>query len=204
MKLIVGLGNPGEKYENTRHNIGFLTLDHLLKKFEPLKESEWENSKKTKSLLKKLDIKKTPALLAKPQTYMNNSGMAVSLLLEYYKIKPEDLIIIQDDLDLPLGKLQVRFGGGTAGHNGLESIIASIATDKFTRIRMGIGKPKLRNQESGIRNPEETKRYVVSHFTETEHKDVRTMIKHVEKQLPLLLTHGMETYMSKYNSKETK
>ena len=87
MKLIVGLGNPGEKYDGTRHNIGFDALDFLLKKYEPLEKSVWDNDKKTKSEIKKLTIGKTPALLAKPQTYMNNSGLAVSLLLQYYKLK---------------------------------------------------------------------------------------------------------------------
>lgn len=202
MKIIVGLGNPGEKYDNTRHNIGFETLDHLLKKFEPLNQTEWENSKKTKSLIKKVVIKKTPCLLAKPQTFMNNSGMAVSLLCEYYKLKPEDIIVIHDELDLPLGKVQIRFGGGTAGHNGLESIIQSLKTDQFMRIRLGIGKPtKIEGNKEDHKRHYSTEQHVLEHFGETEHKEVRTMIKHVIKELPLLLTHGFETYMSKFNSR---
>lgn len=203
MKLIVGLGNPGEKYENTRHNIGFETLDSLLKKYESLKESVWEESKKTKSLLKKVEICKTPTLLAKPLTYMNNSGMAVSLLLQYYKIKPEDLIVINDELDLPLGKLQIRFGGGSAGHKGIESIISAIKTDKFLRIRMGIGHPhsRMKYKEVRIKNDDSVSSYVVSHFGENEHKDVRTMKKHVQKNIELIVEHGIETFMSKYNVK---
>lgn len=200
MKLIVGLGNPGEKYENTRHNLGFETLDHLLKKYEPLKESVWDNNKKTKSQIKKVSIENISTLLAKPQTYMNNSGMAVSLLLDYYRIEPDDLIIIHDELDLPLGKIQVRFGGGTAGHNGLDSIINSIKTDKFLRIRMGIGKPT-KHEGSKFDNPRHhsVEEHVLDIFKDGEAKEAKKMIKHAQKQLELLLKHGIDKYMSKYN-----
>ena len=186
MKIIVGLGNPGEKYEGTRHNIGFATLDHLLKKYEPVEKSVWEDNKKTKSQIKKLTIGTFPILLAKPQTFMNNSGMALSLLTQYFKIKPEEVIIIHDDLDLPLGKIQIRFGGGSAGHNGIESVIEALGTDKFTRIRMGIGHPRGKNPIDEVRSHDSVSNYVVSHFSEGEHKDVRTMIKHVQKNLELL------------------
>lgn len=202
MKIIVGLGNPGEKYENTRHNLGFAVLNHLLKKYEPVKESSWENNKKTKSEIKKVVIAKLPALLSKPLTYMNNSGMAVVLLLEYFKVKPEELIVIHDDLDLPLGKIQVRFGGGSAGHNGLESIISSIKTDKFLRIRMGIGKPKkLEGTKFDQKRHHSVEEYVLLRFSEGEHKDVRNMTKHVQKQLELILEHGIKNFMSKFNVK---
>ena len=202
MKIIVGLGNPGEKYIGTRHNIGFETLDHLLKKYEPLKESSWENSKKTKSQVKKLTINNISTLLAQPQTYMNNSGMAVSLLLDYYKVQPEDLIVIHDELDLPLGKLQIRFGGGSAGHNGIESIIGTLKTDKFLRIRMGIGKPtRIDSSKFEAKNPHSVDQYVLQQFQNGERQEVRTMIKHVQKNLELLLSHGIESFMSKYNVK---
>ncbi len=202
MKIIIGLGNPGEKYDGTRHNLGFETLDHLLKKYEPLDESAWEESKKTKSQIKKLSVKKIEALLAKPQTYMNNSGLAVSLLVKYYKIKPEDIVIIHDELDLPLGKIQIRFGGGTAGHNGLESIIASLGTDKFLRIRMGVGKPmRVDGKRFDVKSGKSVENYVLGHFQEQEHHEVRTMIKHVQKNLELLLEHGFDTFMSRYNQK---
>lgn len=202
MKIIVGLGNPGEKYLGTRHNIGFETLDHLLKKYEPLKESSWENSKKTKSFIKKLTINNIPTLLAQPQTYMNNSGMAVNLLLDYYKVPPEDLIVIHDELDLPLGKLQIRFGGGSAGHNGIESIIDTIKTDKFLRIRMGIGKPtRIDGSKFEVKNHHSVDHFVLEPFANGQRQEVRTMIKHVQKNLELLLTHGIEAFLSKYNVK---
>jgi PTH1 family peptidyl-tRNA hydrolase len=213
MKIIVGLGNPGEKYEGTRHNIGFNTLEHLLKKYEPLNNSTWEDNKKTKSQIKKVSINNIPALLAKPQTYMNNSGLAVSLLLQYFKVEPHDLIVINDELDLPLGKLQIRFGGGSAGHNGIESILSSLGTDKFMRIRMGIGHPHAKiinasrgddvpgRQKTKLRHNDSVSNYVISHFTDTEHKDVRTMTKQVQKNLELILQHGIDNFMSKYNVK---
>lgn len=201
MILIVGLGNPGDKYDGTRHNIGFETLDSLLKKYQPLDKSTWEESKKTKSFIKKAEICGIPVLLAKPQTFMNNSGMAVSLLLSYYKLDPKEMIIVHDELDLPLGKIQVRFGGGTAGHNGLESILEHTKTEKFIRIRMGISKPTMRSENADPKSHDATRSYVVSHFTETEHKDVRNMKKHVQKQLEPLLEHGLDVFMSKFNSK---
>lgn len=203
MKIIVGLGNPGDKYINTRHNIGFTTLDHLLKKYEPLKESSWDDNKKTKSLIKRVSAKKIPVLLAKPQTFMNNSGMAVRLLLEYFKVQPEDLILVYDELDLPLGKIQVRFGGGTAGHNGIESIINSIGTDKFLRIRMGVGKPmRIDGSKFDQKRHHSIENYVLQEFTDGEHQEVRTMIKHVQKNLELLIEHGLDTFMSKFNSRQ--
>lgn len=204
MKIIIGLGNPGDKYTGTRHNIGFETLDYLLKKYESVDDSSWEDSKKTKSQIKKLAVKKITALLAKPQTYMNNSGMAVSLLLSFYKVKPEDIIVVHDELDLPLGKIQIRFGGGTAGHNGLESIISSIGTDKFLRIRMGVGKPmRVDGKRFDVKSSRSVEDYVVQPFAENEHHEVRTMIKHVQKNLELLLEHGFDTFMSKYHVKES-
>ncbi len=203
MKIIIGLGNPGEKYDGTRHNVGFETLDYLLKKYESLKDSNWEENKKTKSQIKKIKVKKIDTLLAKPQTYMNNSGMAVGLLISYFKVKPEDIIIIHDELDLPLGKIQIRFGGGTAGHNGLESIIESLGTDKFLRIRMGVGKPmRVDGKRFDVKSSRSVEDYVIQHFLDNEHHEVRTMIKHVQKNLELLLEHGFDAFMSRYNQKE--
>lgn len=204
MKIIIGLGNPGEKYIGTRHNVGFETLDYLLRKYESLKESNWEENKKTKSQIKRIKVKQSDTLLAKPQTYMNNSGMAVSLLLSYYKVQPEDIIVIHDELDLPLGKIQIRFGGGTAGHNGLESIIGALGTDKFLRIRMGVGKPmRVDGKRFDIKSNRSVEDYVIQQFLETEHHEVRTMIKHVQKNLELLLEHGFDAFMSKYHVKES-
>ena len=135
MKLVVGLGNPGDKYAKVRHNLGFMVVDKLVSsiKYQVL----WEDNKKFKSQIARIS---TELLAAKPQSYMNNSGMAVKLLADYYKVSPADIIIIYDELDLPLGKIKVRLGGAAAGHHGVESIIEALETDQFTRVRIGIGK----------------------------------------------------------------
>src|SRR3989304_8522939 len=155
MKLIVGLGNPGEKYESTRHNLGFMVLDQFLKDSEPVNKSYWAKEEKLKSDVyifnyQPKEGKAEKVILAKPFTYMNNSGMAVSLIAKYYKIVTSDIWIVHDELDLPLGMMKIRFGGGTAGHRGIESILLVFKTDKFWRFRMGIGnnKSNLKNQKS--------------------------------------------------------
>lgn len=200
MKLIVGLGNPGDKYIGTRHNLGFETLDYFLKKYLPVDKSSWEQDKKTNSLIKKIKIKEDEVMLAKPQTYMNNSGQSVAALAAYYKIQPEDVILIHDELDLPLGKIQIKFGGGTAGHNGLESVVKSLKTDKFVRIRMGIGKPvKVDGSKFDIKIHNAGAHHVLAKFSEHEEHEVKSMIKKVQKRLELLLTHDFETFISKYN-----
>ena len=138
MKLLVGLGNPGEKYENTRHNLGFLVIDHLLKALGTSKV-EWTNATKLKSNIAIFPLAEEKVILAQPQTFMNNSGTAVQLISQFYKINPEDLWIVYDELDLPLSSIKIRFGGAAAGHHGVESIMEAIGTDKFWRFRLGIG-----------------------------------------------------------------
>src|SRR3989344_4778014 len=137
MKLIVGLGNPGEKYHGIRHNFGFVVLDKFVasSKYQVV----WEESKKFKSQIARLS---KDILCVKPQTYMNNSGLAVKLLTTYYKILNTDIIVIHDDLDILLGKIKVRSNGAAGGHHGGESIIRTLGTDQFTRVRLGIGNDK--------------------------------------------------------------
>lgn len=134
MKAIIGLGNPGIKYKKTRHNIGFMAIDFLQKK---MKLQKLNFNKKFNS-----EISKTShLLLAKPQTFMNNSGDAVYKILSFYKITSEDLVVIHDDIDLEFGTLRESKNRGSAGHNGVQSIIDKIKTKNFTRFRIGIGKP---------------------------------------------------------------
>ena len=140
MKLIVGLGNPGEKYESTRHNLGFMVLDHFLKEITPSKVT-WSKDEKLKSEIYLFDYKpkegkEEKLILVRPQTHMNNSGMAISLVSKYYKVSPIDIWIVHDELDLPLGSLKIRFGGATAGHHGLDSVLLALGTDKFWRFRV--------------------------------------------------------------------
>lgn len=135
MKLIAGLGNPGNKYENTRHNVGFMAIDCYLQNAYQLNNTKLTNQIKFQSHFLKIDN----IIFAKPQTYMNLSGEAIEKIINYYKIK--DVLIIHDDLDLNLGVIKVKFGGGNGGHNGLKSIDNHI-TNKYTRIRIGISHPR--------------------------------------------------------------
>jgi len=146
-------------------------------------------------LIKKLKIEEKEIILAKPQTFMNDSGNSVSSLLSWYKMKPQDLIVIHDDLDLPFGKIRVRFGGASGGHNGVQSVIDTIKTDKFLRIRLGIGL----HHESRQRSHEHTTQYVLSNFDGGESNKVRHMIKETMKAIELITKHGYEAYISKYN-----
>ncbi|MFC1856360.1 aminoacyl-tRNA hydrolase, partial [Thermodesulfobacteriota bacterium] len=136
-KLIIGLGNPGPKYELNRHNLGFIVLDNLA-----LKHNINISKKKELCIIGNGDILGTNVILAKPQTYMNKSGFSVVRLLNYFKIEPEDLIVIHDDLDLEFNQLKIKSNGGHGGHNGIRSIMQLLATDKFTRLRAGIGRPQ--------------------------------------------------------------
>ncbi len=135
MYLIIGLGNPEKKYEQTRHNVGFMAIDFLVKKIG-LGKFKLQQKFKAEVLTGKYDNKNI--IIAKPQTYMNNSGVAVQLLKNYYKIQSENLIIVYDELDLPFKNIRVRTEGSSAGHNGIKSIIEYLASDKFNRIRIGI------------------------------------------------------------------
>lgn len=199
MKLIVGLGNSGEKYLNTRHNIGFEVLDKLLEDIEPLKKTFWESDKISKSLIKRIKTPKYEVILAKPQVFMNNSGESIGKLSSYYKIDFADIYIIHDDLDLPLGKLRVRMGGAAGGHKGVESIINSLKSDKFLRIRLGIGHPHRRDASHRDKSTQAVDEYVLARFTPSEKSKVRTMTNQVIKNLNLILEHGIDLYMSKYN-----
>lgn len=131
IRLIVGLGNPGPEYERTRHNIGFMVLDRLAADWRVT----WERSAKWGAYWAKAE----QAVLVKPMAYMNRSGAPVLAVSQFYKIAPEEMLIVLDDLDLPLGRLRIRLEGGTAGHNGLDSIITTLGTDKIPRLRLGIG-----------------------------------------------------------------
>jgi PTH1 family peptidyl-tRNA hydrolase len=134
MKLIVGLGNPGKEYEKTRHNAGFIAIDLLLEKYGYQKAKEEFESEIFFS-----EVKGEKVYFVKPQTYMNNSGIAIRQIMDYYKIPLEDFIVIYDEKDFPVGKQQFKFQGSSAGHNGVKSIMQHLKTESFKRIRIGIG-----------------------------------------------------------------
>lgn len=135
MNIIVGLGNPGNKYEQTLHNAGFLALDYLMNTED---FSQWEMNKKINSLISKGEINNKEVVLIKPQTFMNESGSAVGAALRWYKVEPNNIILIHDDTDLSLGEYKIQSGRGSAGHKGVSSVIESTGTREFTRIRIGV------------------------------------------------------------------
>lgn len=197
MKLIIGLGNPVEQYTNTRHNLGFEVVDKLVGRLQEA-ELNWENNSKMKSLIYKLPTENLLLILAKPQTYMNRSGLAVVLLASYYKIAPEDIIIIHDELDLPLGQIKIRLGGAGAGHHGVESVINSLNSDKFVRVRLGIG-----NQQTKLGEHKKVsfsaEHFVLEPFMSREKSKVKSMIKRAVEAIEILIKEGLEKAQNQYN-----
>lgn len=205
MKLIVGLGNPGVKYESTKHNLGFMVIEHFLKDITPVKNSNWTKDTKLKSEVYIFDYQSKKGepekvILAKPLTYMNNSGMAVSLIVNYYKIKPTDIWVVHDELDLPLGSMKIRLGGGTAGHHGLDSILETLKTDKFWRFRIGIGeqKSKIKTKNIKLKPMDE---YVLGNFYHSDKGKTKNMIKKSSKALQTALEKGIESSQNQFNTK---
>lgn len=192
MKLLVGLGNPGEKYANVRHNLGFTALEEFVasSKYQVV----WENSEKFKSEIAKVG----ELIFVKPQTYMNQSGLAVKLLTTYYKLPATDVIVIYDELDLPLGKIKVRMGGAAAGHHGVESIIKELGTDQFIRVRLGIGNLKTQSGEHKAVHVSAEK-FVLEPFMHSEKSQVKHMLKQAIKALQILIDQGLEKAQGQYN-----
>lgn len=147
MKLIVGLGNPGKQYERTRHNYGFMVVDALRENLAHHGANAWELSRKFNAEICGANYNGERIILAKPMTFMNESGVAVHLLAHYYKILPADIIVVHDDKDLKLGLVKVQFERGHAGHNGVRSIIDHIGTNAFMRIRLGVAPDNLEKME---------------------------------------------------------
>ncbi len=189
MKLIVGLGNPGEKYQNTRHNLGFMVLDELIRKLLPLTERRWQKDKKANGLFLKINPQ---LILAKPQTMMNASGFAVAKLASFYKIKPIDIWVIHDDVDLLLDRIKIRKGGAAAGHHGVESIINQLGTDQFVRFRLGIGHP-------GRGKDHLVEKYVLENFSFKEKSEAKRMIKKTVQAIKIALKDGLAKTMNEFN-----
>ena len=205
MKLIIGLGNPGVKYERTRHNIGFMVVEKFLKDFEPVKDTVWADEKKFKSDIAEINWqprhgKEEKVILVKPKTYMNNSGLAIQLLTTYYKLLTTDIWIVHDDIDLPLGAMKIRFGGGTAGHRGIESVMERLGTDKFWRFRLGIGAQngKWKMENGKLRSVDD---YVLGEFRGPQRGKVRELIKRGVKAIEMGLEVGLEAAMNRFNTK---
>ncbi len=204
MKLIVGLGNPGEKYAHTRHNLGFLTVEQVFKDLTKV-NTAWEDSTKFKSHIATLMIKNAEGeeekiILVKPQTFMNNSGEAVQPLVEFYKVPVEDVWLVYDELDLPLGHLKIRNGGAAAGHRGVESIMEVLGTEKFWRFRLGIGKSRDKEQPVSNQKIRDAKEYVLDAFQDGEVGKAKDLVKKGSQAIQTALEKGMESASNRFNS----
>ncbi len=201
MILVVGLGNPGQKYKNTRHNVGFRVVEELAKEND---FPDFRISKRLGSEINEGEIAGQKIILAKPQTFMNNSGRAVKLLTKNYKLKTINLILVHDDIDLPLGKIKIVKNRGAAGHKGVESIIRELKTKNFIRFRVGIypttdhrqQATSNKKQETRIKNIED---FVLKNFTKEEEKILKKVIEKMIEAIWTAIREGVEKAMSKYN-----
>lgn len=185
MWLIAGLGNPGKEYQQTRHNIGFWVTDYLAEKLDlPIKDNKCQ----AKTGLGKLGPNKL--ILVQPQTYMNKSGQALNALLNYYKLTVEKLVVIVDDFSLELGDIRLRRQGSAGGHNGLASIIESLGTIDFKRVRIGIGNPSIGTSHAD---------FVLNKFTREELPIIKQTVEKAGEAIIYFLTNGFEKAMNKYN-----
>jgi PTH1 family peptidyl-tRNA hydrolase len=191
LKLIVGLGNPGFLYARHRHNIGFMCVSYIARKFRI------EFDRKQGAARTGLgNIGGFKAVLARPQTYMNASGESVHALMQKLNVPAEDVIIIHDDLDLPIGKIRLRFGGGSGGHKGIDSIISRTGTRDFYRVRVGIGRPA---SDDGTAKEEAVISYVLSDFSREEKEIIDKTIPQVCEAVACLITEGITNAMNKFN-----
>jgi len=184
MHLVVGLGNPGREYQHSRHNLGFEVVDTLAERHKLAKFRTWHNA-----LAAKGQIAGTDVLLAKPQTYMNLSGDAVSALVQFYRLEPANIIVIHDELDFSPGQVRIKQGGGDGGNHGVQSIIGHIGRD-FVRVRLGIGKPESANRGAD---------HVLSRFDGSTQKLVNEAIATAADGVEAILAQGVTAAMNRFN-----
>lgn len=184
MKIIVGLGNPGTEYHETRHNAGFMVVDELARRWEL---NNWRS--KHQALLAEYRGAES-VLLVKPQTYMNLSGNAVGEVVRWYKVKPEDVIVVYDDMDLPVGKIRLRIKGSSGGHRGIESLLTHWGQDDFIRVRIGIGRPP-----AGW----EVVNYVLGRFSTEEAVMVNDAVKKAADAVESMIADGVNRAMNRFN-----
>ena len=190
-QLIVGLGNPGAKYDRTRHNVGFDVVDLLAQHWQiPLSEQ-----KKFHGLVGEGMVAGDKIRLLKPQTFMNNSGQAMRSVIDWYKLPPESVFVIYDDLDLPVGKLRMRLSGSAGGHNGMKSAIAHLGTQHFPRLRLGIGSAKT------VQGEKDTVSHVLGKFAPQEAAIMTEVVQLAAEAVEYSLKHGLEKAMSLFNNR---
>jgi PTH1 family peptidyl-tRNA hydrolase len=193
MKLIVGLGNPGFLYARNRHNVGFMCVSHLAR-VQKIRFDRKQGQARTGIG----HIAGHRVVLARPQTYMNASGESVSALIRKLNVIPSDLIVIHDDLDLPTGKIRLRLGGSSGGHKGIDSIIARTGSRDFYRVRVGIGRPDIKESAPADRE-EAVIGYVLSDFTAEERKIIEKNLPTVSAAITCLLSEGLDAAMNRFN-----
>lgn len=186
MKIVIGLGNPGKQYENTRHNVGFMVIDRMIKKYN------LDEKIKFQALLSETNIKGEKVIFFKPQTFMNLSGNSIIEIVNFYKLNPtEDIIVVYDDMDLPLGQLKIKNKGSSGGHNGIKSIISHLG-ENFIRIKCGIGNKKADAVE-----------HVLGKFSQTEQKELDEMLTEIVNCIEATITvQNLSQVMQIYNKKK--
>ena len=187
MLLLVGLGNPNPNNVNNRHNVGFLVIDQINKKFKLSKQKP-----KFKGLLTTGEIGEQKVYAIKPLTFMNSSGVCVKELIEYFKINVKDVFVFHDDMDIDLGKVKVKFGGNSAGHNGIDSIDKNIGKN-YSRVRIGIGRPQKQSEVTD---------HVLENFSIDEKDDVEEVTKNIIESLSILINKDLDLFSSKINQKK--
>lgn len=192
-RLIIGLGNPGERYSRNRHNIGFMCVDRYAEKY-----GIHINRKQALSRIGTGEILGYEVILARPETFMNRSGLAVNRLRQKHQVRRENLIVVHDDLDLPPGRIRIRPVGSSAGHKGITSVIDHLGRNDFARIRVGIGRPTGTDESTGTGDADIIA-YVLGDLTAEEEETFREVIPRVGEAIDLILTEGLQAAMNKYN-----
>lgn len=186
MYLVVGLGNPGPKYERNRHNVGFMLVDALAERWDAPSFRD-----KFKARFAKTEFRRDDVLLLEPLTYMNLSGESVQRAMQFFKVSLEQVIVVHDELDVPFGELRVKVGGGTAGHNGLKSIVQHCGGNGFIRVRIGVGRPRSGSTEG----------HVLGDFPASDRAELPDVLDKAASAVQTIITRGVPAAMNKYNQK---
>ncbi len=194
MKLVVGLGNPGEEYENTRHNTGFMMLDFMLGR-----KVNWKEANGTKLLYYKDSIGGKPTEYIKPTTFMNNSGIAVAHVKDKHKLNLKDIIVIYDDIDLPIGKMKISFDKSSGGHNGLESIIKKLKSREFVRIRIGISPETPSGKLRKPKGEKDVLKFLLGEYKKSELEILKKLSKKIAEAVEMIFVEGYDKSMSIFN-----